>query len=130
MMKISPQFNRYFHAILNDILHSRKVIKVKGSEFSAAVDTNIASLEQLKMFFKMTDVKYRKTADASKYKNVFGTAANDDIVFFFGIPLSITELNNSELLRHVQWIQEVCAKNDLYIDSSQWDRLMLMAEKI
>ena len=129
-MKISLQFNRYFHAILNDILHSGKTIKIDGGDFSATIDTNIVNLEQLKMFFKMTDVKYEKTTDVNKYKDVFKTLAGKSIVYFFGVPLSMTELDSSGLSRHLEWIEKECLKNGIFLESDDWDRLLQMAEKI
>jgi len=128
-MRISSQFNKFFHAHLNDILLSGKTITVSGGSFTASIDTKIATLEQLKMFFKMTDVKYKKISDLKKYKNVFKGTTCDNVVYFFGIPLSMTELSSSELVRHLEWIEHICYENKIETENDSWSRLMEMADK-
>lgn len=129
-MSISLKFNKYFHAILAEVLRSGKKIYINTASFSASIDTSIANIEQLKMFFKMADVKYEKTTDPKKYKKVFWGDTDIELVRFFGIPISITKISNEDLSRHISWIEGVCIDNDIHLESSEWDRIIKMAERI
>ncbi len=81
------------------------------------------------MFFKLTDVKYKKTHDITKIKKVFGKKEDFKLAKIFGIPESITNLTVSEMLSHVDWIEKVCAENNIEIHSSKWDSIISYLEE-
>ncbi len=128
-MVISSQFNRYYHAMLGDILRSGKEIEVTNNDFYCKIYTKHATVEQLKMFFKLSDVEYVKTIDEKYKKNVFGLQS-DELYSFFGIPISIKELSSSNLSRHVRWISSICSENKINISSPEWDSFMRYIEEV
>ena len=105
------QINKFYHAILNEVLRSGKKINIRGRDYSASLDTFYANYEQLKMFIKMSDVSYPKTSNRN-YKNVFGRD-NDDIFSFFGNPISMKDISLSDFIRHVEWLEFVCNDNGI-----------------
>jgi hypothetical protein len=128
-MNISQRFNKYYHSLLGDVIHSGSIVEVNGSCWSASIDTKTSDIEKIKMFFKMTDVKYPKTHNLEKAKNVFGKNESLRLFRFFGVPLSIKEVTSVCLSDHIRFIDRVCYESGIILDSSDTHRMLKMIEQ-
>ncbi len=125
-MIVSNKFNRFFHAILSEILKAEKDIEVTSilSYNYSKIHTKIATIEQLKMFFKMADDKYEKNSDIDSCKNVFTKKEGFELFRFFGVPVSTTLISSSELSRHIVWIKNICNENNIHIHDESWASIL------
>jgi uncharacterized protein YqfB (UPF0267 family) len=128
-MDISPNFNKYYHALLGDILSRRKTITIKNDEWSASAKTEELNTEQLKMFFKLIDIEYPKTSSLTGAKNVFGKNQSLHLFRFFGIPLSIKDVTQDHMSSHIRFIDRISYENNIILDSLETHRILQMVEE-
>jgi len=123
--------NRYYHAILGEILKSNvEKIKYKNSVFSAEICIPKVNIYQLKFFFKLIDTDFKKTANTNIGKYIFQKEKHMQLIRFFGNPVSIKDLSDSELYKHIKFIIDVCKDNGITLKSNDsYDPIKSLEER-
>ena len=128
-MAMSGRFNRMFHSYLSDILKSGgKIFYIDGEFFSASIDLQRSSLEQLKKFLKYSDTRYPRARPMEIGKPVFSEKEEGKLSLFFGPPTSITNLSNGDMVEHLSWIKKRVKENNIDIQDEQFNMLLKRAE--
>ncbi len=122
-MEISSRFNKYFHALLSDILNSGENLFIENSLFNLTVFIDKNNIESLKTLFKFTDNNFPKDSN-SKTKGLSNSDSFYLASLYGGFPVSIKELTSEQLLNHVSFIDNICSKNNIVIKGSRWDIIM------
>ncbi len=124
---ISSYHNKRFHALLSEILRSKKDVTIKDENFTAILKTEYASLEQLKMFLKMADQGYPRSQE-NKIKKTFSETKDRELVSFFGAPDSIKNISITTLLNHTGWIRAMSAYNKIILSDDEESILLKHVE--
>ena len=110
-MKISSQFNRLYHALLNEAFE-----KARQISFREWKDTNTGgclifykyedydSMDELKQIFKLMNLDYEIDGEDK---------------------LSTVDIDNKKLCRHIDWITKILNENAIEFehDQAEWERL-------
>ena len=117
-MKISSQFNRKYHALLNEAF-----IKSRSIMFRQWKDLNTGGcltfwrgedyddMDDLKQIFKLMNIDYNVDGDEKK---------------------STVDVDNTELIRHIDWIRKILNENGIEFDEDieEWERMKEEARRI
>ena len=114
-MTISSEFNRKYHALLNEaFMKSRKI------SFREWLDTNTGTclifwrdedytdMDELKQIMKLMNIDYSVDGEDK---------------------LSTTKVDNHQLMRHIDWIRKILNENGIEFDEDieEWERLKQQA---
>jgi hypothetical protein len=111
-LKVSRSFNRYYHAILREIVSSNKPLKIVRfndktynfekvlighDELIVVPEKDFNTLDDLKQLLKHLDSSYPRSKEN-------------------GEPISTKDLTNKELLLHVSVIEHMCRESGIELD--------------
>ena len=117
MNRISAQFNKFYHSrILSDMFNKSHSIK-----FNELLDTRTSkvfelvkyedynSLDELKQLLKILNFNYKVDEENDK-------------------KVSTKDIDNKELLAHIEWVIKLCTENDIILPMVQedWDLMIQM----
>jgi len=124
-MIVSSAFNRKFHATLGDIVSSGKMITISDNTNAVIIDTKKIDIEGIKILFKILDSSYPISSNyPSIKKTIVAKTKLEKLYDIYGYPKSITDLIPKELTEHLEWIQFVCAENNIALHDEQWELLL------
>ena len=114
-MNISSQFNRKYHALLNEAY-----LKARKISFREWLDTNTGTclmfwrgedydtMDELKQIMKIMNINYAVDGEEK---------------------LSTIKVDNHQLMRHIDWIRKILNENGIEFDEDveEWERLKQQA---
>tara|TARA_R110002074_G_scaffold400352_3_gene595602 strand:+ start:122 stop:481 length:360 start_codon:yes stop_codon:yes gene_type:complete len=114
-MEISTRFNKFYHSrILNDMfLKANQIVfcEIKdtrtGKNFILKKYEEYSDVEELKQLLKILNFNYK--VDKKNDKKI-----------------STKDIDNKELLAHIEWVIKLCAENDIMLPMVQeeWDLMI------
>lgn len=113
-MDISVRFNRFYHSVLNDLYRKSQSLQVRdlidtrtGGAFRIWKHEDYNCVDDLKQLLKILNLNY--AVDEEKDKKV-----------------STKDVDNKELLNHIEWMVKVSHWNSIELDfvHQEWEYLI------
>lgn len=111
-MQINIRFSRFYHSILNDLykksssLVIRELIDTRtGGSFKLTKHEDYSEMDELKQLLKILNLDYKVNEDKKT---------------------STKDIDNKELLKHIEWIFRTASNNGITLDivEDDWNYLI------
>lgn len=122
-MKISSDFNKKYHAILNDVLSGGRDVFLSFDGYKYRMKTSNMNIGQIKYLFKFLDEAYPKSK-LGNIKKVLSLKVEKFLICKYGFPVSMTEIDNHTMIKHIKRITRIAEMNEIKISDPEWERLL------
>ena len=127
-MALSSQFNRKYHAVLNEIISHRKEIVFDQDGLHYVITLETATTAGLKYLLKFIDEDYPKSKDG-KIRLDLSAGIAGLLTKKYGYPISTTNIDTAVMVNHMKWIETFASKNGIYIQDPEWDLLYKLGDQ-